>query len=59
MIPQIKGKEAVAACDAKSSRFLEKLVEAADADAVLSFLEALIKGEHVDAMPPFIAIAVA
>lgn len=56
---QIKGKEAVAACDAKSSRFLEKLVAAADSDAVLSFLEALIKGEHVDAMPPFIAIAIA
>lgn len=49
----------MAACDAKSSRFLEKLVAAADSDAVLSFLEALIRGEHVDDMPPFIAIAVA
>lgn len=56
---QIKGKEAVAACDATSSRFLEKLVAAADADAVLSFMEALVKGEHVDDMPPLIAIAIA
>ena len=56
---QIKGKEVIAACDAKSSRLLEKLIAAADSDAVLTFVEALLSGEQVAEMPAFLAIATA
>ncbi len=54
---QVAGKEVAAAGDPKASRFLEKVLAAAQPEAMLAFVDGIAGGNNVGGVPPFVAIA--
>ena len=54
---QVAGKAVAAAGDPKASRFLEKVLAAAQPEAMLAFMDDVAGGTDVGGMPPFVAIA--